>query len=87
MTDKTWTPALAAAVINVELEGAKPIDAFSRDHVVALHNAGCTRTQVRDYLVSVFGVQTFRPHAGEDIRVPIVDHIMSDLDTYGLWKT
>lgn len=81
-----WTPALAAAVIDVELESTRPIDGFSRDHIVALHNVGCSRTQVREYLVSVFGVQTFRPNAGTAEYISIVDHIMSDLDSYGAWK-
>ncbi len=83
MTPVKWTPALAAAVINSELDGKKPAEAFSRDHVVALKNAGCTREQVRDYLVSVFGNGTVR--RGGDM-VNTVDHVLSDLDTYGFWK-
>lgn len=81
-----WTPALTAAVINTELAGTKPVEGFSRDHVRALHNAGCNKAQVREYLLSVFGAQTFRPHSGEAVTVSLVDHIMSDLDSYGMWK-
>lgn len=78
-----WIPALTAAVINSELDGKKPDEAFSRDHIVALKNAGCTRTQVREYLISVFGNSKVR--RGGDM-VATVDHVMGDLDTYGFWK-
>lgn len=82
MKAPTWTPALAAAVIDVELSETKPVDTFSRAHVTALRNAGCTRAQVRDYLVSIFGRQRVRRGGA---MVSAVDHVLSDLDSYGDW--
>lgn len=82
MTEPRWTPAVVAAVIDVELQGTKPAEKFSRDHVVALKNAGCTKTEVRAYLESVFGAMKVR--RGGDM-VSAVDHVMGDLDSYGMW--
>lgn len=78
-----WTPALTAAVINTELDGKKPDESFTRDHVIALGRAGCTEAQVRDYLVSIFANQKIR--RGGDM-VSAVDHIMGDLRSYGFWE-
>ncbi len=81
--DVKWTPALAAAVINQELGEQKPEEGFSREHIVALRNAGCTREQVREYLVSIFANKKLRRGGG---MVSAVDHVMSDLESYGSWK-
>lgn len=77
-----WTPALAAAVIDVELAGKKPEERFSRDHVIALRNSGCTRMEVHTYLTSIFGNKKVR-RGGELVKA--VDHVMADLDGYGPW--
>lgn len=78
-----WSPALVAAIIDhhIATDPRDPAESFSRGHVVAMLNVGCTDAQIREYLVHVFGDRKIRP-MGAAQRVSAVDLVMGDLDSY-----